>query len=307
MGLNMFYADHWEEMSDVYDDLRDILVQAMKTYFESHPTLHAYRTLCSIEPCHQKLQEKLLEISVYSRAAALCSLAVFRHTHYPLSMCTVLENTSHLFEAQDGDSLRTATSFLIKHSETKDFALSFIEKQLSEGLETARSSFFSTFKFGEAEDALQDLSTLSSLTPRSAKRSEKVQKWVKNILIAKSPLSDPFSMAAMIFGFDDHQDDEDGDEDDEDQSNLDRDPNLQFDGAVEHISISAARPKPRDLCEIGRKYQVKRISEWLQLVMALSHELRPARNKILSNFERLVYQRLPWMKFPDVVAELKLQ
>jgi hypothetical protein len=222
-------------------------------------------------------------------------------------MRTVLENASHLFEAQDGVSLRIATSFLIKHSESKDFALSFIEKQLSECLETARSSFFWTFKFGEAEDALQELSTLSSLTPRSAKRSEKVQAWVKNTLVAKSPLTDPFSMAAMIFGLDDHQDDDDGDEDEEDQTNLDRDPNLQFDGAVEHLSISAARPKPRDLCEIGRKYQVKRISEWLQLLASLSHDLRPARNKILFNFERLVYQRLPWMKFPDIVAELKSQ
>lgn len=307
-SFEMFYASHWEDLYDVYEELKEIFIERMKAYFDSHPTLHGYRTLCSLDSCHQELQERLLKISPYSRAAALCSLAVFRHIHSFASVRNTLENSSHLFEAQDGEALCSAASFLIKNAESKVFALEFIEKQLSDCLENARASIFSTFKLAEVETATEELPTLTTFTLKSPKRIEKVQAWVKNILVPKSPLTDPFSMAAMIFGINAPEDDsEEEEEENEEQIFLDRDYNLQFDGFLEYGSVTQGRPKPSDLCNINRKYLVKRLSGWLELVGSLPHDLRASKHKILAKFEELVYQRLPWMKYSDIIAEFKTQ
>jgi hypothetical protein len=301
-----FCSDHWDDVFEEFEELKDILMEAARTFFVAHPTLHGYLTLCSLEPIQGDLHAVLLENAPFSRAAALCALTVFHHSHSLELLQTILETCKHLFEAHDTPSLRLAVECLLRHPETMGFALSFIQEQLQDSLEAIKIAFQNTFKLDRVAFAMDSLSEISSLTLKSTNRTEKVKAWVKDILMPNSIAADPFSLAAMVFGFPPPGTEEIiEDEEDVAAHFLDASHAAEFDGLLGTLTVTSSRPHLRDLCELNRCHLVKRLVTLLSLVDDLPQIARPARYKTLLTFERAVFKELPWMRFPDVVAEFK--
>ncbi|KIM31350.1 hypothetical protein M408DRAFT_7136 [Serendipita vermifera MAFF 305830] len=305
-AIGEFWADHWDGVSCEYDELKDILLTAARKFFVAHPTFHGYLTLCSLEPCRSELHKLLLENAPFSRAATFCALAVFQSRHSLNLMQQILATCSHLFEAHDAPFIRRAAACLLAHSETMEFGLKFMEEQLLDALQCIRIAFHDTFKLDRIPLALESLQEISSLTLKSPERTAKVKAWVKNILVPSASIADPFSLAAMVMGIPVMDDAGDEEEEDEIGERFTESIHVaEFDGLLENLTVNCNRPPLEDLCHINRRNLVKRLNTYLSLVDDLPQGARPKRYKLLTAFERAVFQELPWMRFSDVVSELK--
>lgn len=187
------------------------------------------------------------------------------------------------------------------------FGLSFVQQQLQDSLEAIKIALHNTFRVDRVAIAMDSLSEISSLTLRSTSRTEKTKAWVKELLIPVAVAADPFSLAAMVFGFP-PPDTEDiiGEEEVALAAHfVETSHAAEFDGLLETLNVTSARPHIHGLCELNRRHLVKRLVALLSLVDDMPQNARPTRYKTLLAFERVVFKELSWIRFPDVVAELK--
>jgi len=300
-----FWPEHWLGVDEDFEALKDILLEAARNFFEVHPTFHGYLTLCSLEPIRGDLHAVLLANAPFSRATALCAIKVFHHSHSLESLQTILETCTHLFESHDTSSLRPAVDCLLKHPKTMQFGMEFIQKQLQDSLEAIKVGFYNTFKLDRVPDAMESLAEISSLALKSASRAERVKAWVKDVLAPNIASSDPLSLAAMMFGFPPPEVEEAIDDDEVAAHFLETSCATEFEGLKETLTVTSSRPQLQDLCDLSRRYLVKRLAELLSLVDDMPPNARPLRHKILSTFERAIFRELPWIQLPDIVSELK--
>ncbi|KAG8826331.1 hypothetical protein FRC19_009114 [Serendipita sp. 401] len=302
-----FYPENWDEFDDIWNQLKGILLDKLQTYFQFHPTLHGYLTLCSYDRSRCNALHKMIDNAApFSRAMALCALAVYQEEDSPRAVQTVLSKSYHLFESHDVQGLALASTFLLQVPSTRMFALGFLESHLINYVDMVNSAFLQTFNLDEVEQSRRSLVGIAKLPVKSAERKQKVRDWIRKLLQPQEfmdMLMSPFAMLGM--------DDEDEDEEEEEAKVTDfwnTDPTFQFHGIARANRVTQLVAPLNDRTTLDEIYIPKGLELWLSLFKTqLAHIPADLQKKSLLSFERAICASLPWMEYGDIVAALQTE
>ncbi|KAG8832650.1 hypothetical protein FRC17_000917 [Serendipita sp. 399] len=306
---DQFYPRHWgDDLYNVWEQMKGILLSRLQNYFQFHPTLHGYLTLCSFDPSRRDALHKMIdETAPFSRSMSLCALAVHRREFSYLAVRTVLSRSSHLFASHDVQELVLATKFVLQIASTRAFAVEFMEKQLLKYVDLVKFAFIQTFKWDQIESSRQSLIAIAKLSSKSQDRKRKIGEWIRNLLEPQGfmdMLMSPFA----IFGMEDSDEDEEDEEQAKEADFWNTDPTVQFHGISRTTLVTRVIIPLNDQNSLDQIYIPKGLDLWLSLVKSNSaHIPIEARKRLLLSFEKALYAALPWMGHRDVVAALKTE
>lgn len=104
----------------------------MKDYFEAHPTLHGYLTLCSLDSCSLVNSEtSFLKTQGFLTDSSML-LVSFQVYSLPGTRRTGSRDGFAWFETVDEIALHTPTTFLLEHADTTQHAINFVANQLAD-------------------------------------------------------------------------------------------------------------------------------------------------------------------------------